>query len=257
MATPSDFDTAFYLAQNPDVAAAIASGQFGSALDHFNRYGVSENRAPNATILNAATGQGRAAVGSDAYNFNMNNPVGGLLDDWGADYLAANPDVLAAVRGGQFGSALDHFTKTGKAEGRSWGSGYTVANNPATGAPTYGGPAYAGTKALADSITAAQPSQPTQPTKTGGLGGLGGVDLSAQYQQMMQQMFQNQTDMMSSWQKSLGAGFGKTYNPTGTGGSFSNVNSPVYRPGGQTDTGMQAANGWGGSWSNGPFKAAF
>lgn len=42
--TPA-FDEAKYLQGNPDVAQAIARGQFSSGLEHYNRYGVKEGRA--------------------------------------------------------------------------------------------------------------------------------------------------------------------------------------------------------------------
>jgi len=40
-----DFDEAVYLARNPDVAAAVASGAFASGRDHFERHGRAERRA--------------------------------------------------------------------------------------------------------------------------------------------------------------------------------------------------------------------
>lgn len=45
------FDEAFYLASNPDVAAAVARGEFSSGLEHFQRFGQAEGRlgTPPAT----------------------------------------------------------------------------------------------------------------------------------------------------------------------------------------------------------------
>lgn len=37
-----------------------------------------------------------------------------------ADYLAANPDVAAAVAAGQLKSGREHYEKFGKIEGRIW-----------------------------------------------------------------------------------------------------------------------------------------
>ncbi|ALN73528.1 hypothetical protein [Aureimonas sp. AU20] len=267
MASVSDFDASWYLANNPDVAAAGIN-----PLTHFQQFGILEGRAPNSTIYNAASAGGSLSRDNWAYQSN----IAPELAYFGRDYLIANPDVAQGVRSGAFSSALEHYNTFGKNEGRNWGSGYATSINPTTGAATFGGPDYAKTIALADSLSGytggAQNGRPatipgyTPPTtpaigstgSTGGLGGLGGVD---QYQKLLQDQMaawqKSQTDMMSEWQKSLGANFNKTYNPTGAGGSFSNVNSPVYRPGGQTDTGMQAANGFGGSWGNGPFRATF
>lgn len=42
------FNESFYLAKNPDVAAAIAAGQFASGLEHFNLFGQFEQRNPGA-----------------------------------------------------------------------------------------------------------------------------------------------------------------------------------------------------------------
>jgi hypothetical protein len=42
------FNEAYYLANNPDVAAAIDAGVFQSAEEHFNLFGWSEGRAKDA-----------------------------------------------------------------------------------------------------------------------------------------------------------------------------------------------------------------
>ena len=57
----------------------------------------------------------------------------------------------------------------------------------------------------------------------------------------------------------LGAvGGGGVYDPMGVGGSYSNVNSPVYRSAGQTDGNRQPVNGVGGMFSfSGPFGQTF
>lgn len=47
--TGSNFDAAKYLQLNPDVAAAVARGEFASAADHFGRHGWTEGRAVNMT----------------------------------------------------------------------------------------------------------------------------------------------------------------------------------------------------------------
>lgn len=88
MALPTNlFDESWYLARNPDVAAAIEAGLISSALDHFNLYGKFENRAAGPLF----------------------NP---------SDYLAANPDVAEAVQAGLI-SAYDHFMQYGASESRS------------------------------------------------------------------------------------------------------------------------------------------
>ena len=86
------FDVEYYLQQNTDVLSAISTSAFqGDAWDHFQQYGRFENRMPNE-------------------NFNP------------AQYLAANPDVLAAVNARVIASAWDHFVTWGMAEGRAAGT---------------------------------------------------------------------------------------------------------------------------------------
>jgi hypothetical protein len=79
------FDSAYYLAQNPDVADGIAKGWFGSAEEHYKAAGQGEGRATSQQ---------------------------------GATYRANNPDVDAAIKAGSFTSAQDHFEKHGWGEGR-------------------------------------------------------------------------------------------------------------------------------------------
>jgi hypothetical protein len=78
------FDSAYYLAQNPDVADAVKAGTM-TAEGHYNQFGRAEGRA--------ATQQG-------------------------ATYRANNPDVQAAIQAGSFTSAQDHFDRFGWGEGR-------------------------------------------------------------------------------------------------------------------------------------------
>ncbi|NBC31354.1 MAG: peroxidase [Alphaproteobacteria bacterium] len=78
-------DAPFYLAANPDVAAAVAAGQL-TAGEHFDRHGAAEGRDPNP-----------------------------LFDTDG--YLAGNPDVAAAVDAG-LTDAWTHYFTHGWGEGR-------------------------------------------------------------------------------------------------------------------------------------------
>ena len=112
--SPLAFDEASYLAANPDVAAAVAAGSFGSGFDHFIRYGVGEGRTTSS-----------AGRFPPVYNESA--------------YLAANPDVAAAVVPGGFRSGFEHFLKYGAAEGRNGGGepltlyydeAFYLANNP-------------------------------------------------------------------------------------------------------------------------------
>ncbi len=47
-ADPSAFNAEYYLAQNPDVAAAVAQGIYATPYDHYATHGFNEGRAPNA-----------------------------------------------------------------------------------------------------------------------------------------------------------------------------------------------------------------
>ncbi|WP_199247718.1 hypothetical protein [[Phormidium] sp. ETS-05] len=59
------FNETYYLAENPDVAAAVSSGAFSSGLQHFSWFGQFELRDPSAlfshryylAIMKTAKGQ--------------------------------------------------------------------------------------------------------------------------------------------------------------------------------------------------------
>ncbi|MCT7984187.1 Ig-like domain-containing protein [Laspinema sp. A4] len=80
------FDADYYLAQNSDVAAAVETGAFRSAAEHFGFFGFTEGRDPSEMFAK--------------------------------DYLAQNSDVADAVTNGSFRSGFEHFLKFGFAEGR-------------------------------------------------------------------------------------------------------------------------------------------
>ncbi|MEM7224688.1 MAG: hypothetical protein AAF495_17050 [Pseudomonadota bacterium] len=137
------FDEEFYLAENPDVAAAIADGAFdGTAEDHYIEFGDREGRDPNALFDVAfyflSNPDVAALVDIGAFETSLNHyetlgvieeranlPLETLVFD--SDfYLATNPDVLEAIVTGEFGevarpgaSAFAHFVFFGAAEGRS------------------------------------------------------------------------------------------------------------------------------------------
>ncbi|MDX2104155.1 MAG: hypothetical protein SF002_16650 [Alphaproteobacteria bacterium] len=93
-----------YLAANPDVAAAVASGLFTSAEQHYEMLGRAEGRAWSATQpINVAT--------TDTFN------------DRQQAYLDANPDVAAAVAAGTISNAYSHYLQFGRGEGRTFARG--------------------------------------------------------------------------------------------------------------------------------------
>lgn len=83
------FDEAFYLEGNPDVASAVARGDFHDGRAHFDAHGKREGR------------RGCRCEFDESY------------------YLAQNTDVAAAVAQGAFLSGRHHFALQGAAEGRA------------------------------------------------------------------------------------------------------------------------------------------
>ncbi len=100
---PVGFDEAYYLAEYPDVARAVALGQIASGYQHYLLYGQHEGRNPSAFF-------------DEKY------------------YLATNPDVAAAVRSGQIASGFQHFLAYGQFEGRDpspfFSTSFYLARNP-------------------------------------------------------------------------------------------------------------------------------
>lgn len=114
--TPS-FDESKYLQQNPDVAAGIARGQFTSGLDHYNRFGVKENRAmpmTQAPVANMMAPRG-ADYGKYARDFGMTDFQ---ADPGYAFRLKEGQQALdrsAAARGGMIsGGALKAAARYGQ-----------------------------------------------------------------------------------------------------------------------------------------------
>lgn len=129
------FDAAFYLQQNPDVAAALATGQVASALDHFQAFGQREGRDPNEFFdtqfcldsnPDVAAAVSSGVLSSAFSHFTLYGQFEGpgrapnaqFISFDEADYLFANPDVAAAVASGTIGSGYEHFLLFGFAESR-------------------------------------------------------------------------------------------------------------------------------------------
>jgi hypothetical protein len=81
-------DEEWYLSHSPDVAEAIARGDFASARDHFAKVGFYEHRMP--------------------YEIDVD-------EEW---YLENYPDIATAVGKGVFASGRAHFYELGYREGR-------------------------------------------------------------------------------------------------------------------------------------------
>jgi hypothetical protein len=135
--TPGLFNEVWYLAQNPDVAAAVKAGTFSHGFEHFLRHGAQEGRAAapgrsgwdeqfyltqNPDVA-AAVKVGSLASGFEHFlQFGAQEGRAATADGQGWDetfYLAHNPDVAAAVKAGGLASGLEHFLQNGGVEGRA------------------------------------------------------------------------------------------------------------------------------------------
>jgi hypothetical protein len=125
------FDEHYYLETYPNVAAAVAAGQFATGYDHYIEFGQFEGYNPSpywneAWYLKenpdvaAAVQAGTASSGfMQYYEFGQYENRGGLLYYDNAYYLDNNPDVAAAISAGSLTSGFEHFMLYGQYEGRS------------------------------------------------------------------------------------------------------------------------------------------
>ncbi|MFB2976275.1 hypothetical protein [Microseira sp. BLCC-F43] len=131
------FDERFYLERNPDVRAAVASRSIGSALEHFQRFGIGEGRVLVSSQWNeseylrlnpdvaAAVARRELASGLQhfiLYGENERRPGAPVIvREAGFNesfYLSRNTDVAAAVARGEFASGKAHFIRNGQLETR-------------------------------------------------------------------------------------------------------------------------------------------
>lgn len=140
------FDENYYLANNPDVKAAVDAGTFTSGLQHFQQTGLAEGRVSVSPYYNeqlylqkypdvaAAASAGGFRSGLQHYiqlgEAEHRSP--GAFDEQA--YLARYPDVAAAVTAGTFSSGLQHYIQFGQFESNryGWFSG-TTGNDIITG----------------------------------------------------------------------------------------------------------------------------
>jgi len=107
-AAAAGWNEQLYLAVNPDVAAAVARGDFKTGREHYELAGRAERREGSA-----------------------------VPDDWDeTTYLEVHPDVTREISRGTFVSGYHHYLVAGRAEGRLGGfkpkdwdeAGYLAAN---------------------------------------------------------------------------------------------------------------------------------
>lgn len=92
LADVKDFSESEYLALNPDVALAVARGEFKSGRQHFERFGKAEGRAPCATSAQKLMG-GRPIFSAD-YPHHQN-----ALNIFGKTWVAAMPESSGLAAG--------------------------------------------------------------------------------------------------------------------------------------------------------------
>lgn len=137
------FDAGFYLAGNPDVAAAVEAGAFPDAFTHYQEFGRFEGRNPTDWFdgeFYLLANPDVADAGLDPFTHFLRHGqfeerlTSGTLDDIPDDaldfprsveqafdeafYLMDNPLVALAVAGGTFDSGFDHYQTFGRSEGR-------------------------------------------------------------------------------------------------------------------------------------------
>lgn len=151
------FNEDYYLANYPDVRAAVQARVFSSGLDHFQKAGIAEGRNLISPSFDEATYLGKypdvaeavrnGTFKSGVQHFVLFGEIEGRsgVPAGGPDpvtffneraYLTNNLDVAAAVRLGVFKSGLEHYQKAGQFEGRT---GYFTASNASDVVTGFGG----------------------------------------------------------------------------------------------------------------------
>ncbi len=114
------FNETYYLAQNPDVAAAISANLIANAETHFLQHGYSEGRDPNPYFDTSYYLQQNTDVATAGVNPLTHYNTFGEDEGRGPNaifnptyYASQNPDVVSAGV-----NLLEHFINHGAAEGR-------------------------------------------------------------------------------------------------------------------------------------------
>jgi len=90
------FEESFYLARYPDVAAAVANGEFSSGLQHFEMFGQAEGRFPTAAAA-AAAGESPLFINQlDFENFSDGDRPGTVTGSGFAINFSENAQVLVS-----------------------------------------------------------------------------------------------------------------------------------------------------------------
>lgn len=140
------FDESYYLANNPDVQAAVTAGAFSSGRQHFEQYGVAEGRVSVSPYYDeqlylqkysdVAAAVSAEDLSSGLQHYIQNGEAEGRSPGAFNElaYRQLYPDVAAAIAAGAFSSSLQHYIQFGQFEANRTGifSG-TTANDTITG----------------------------------------------------------------------------------------------------------------------------
>lgn len=141
------YDEAYYLSQNPDVAAAISNGSLDNGYNHFVSYGQFEGRNPsrlyNETFYlnhnpSVAVAVAAGSIASGFQDYLTGGQQQGLSPSEIFDelnYRRTNTDVAEAIAQGLFRSGFEHYLKVGRYEGRNslnllYDENYYLTHNP-------------------------------------------------------------------------------------------------------------------------------
>jgi hypothetical protein len=145
------FNSDYYLAKNPDVAAAVENGDFASGLEHFGLHGYQEGRASSHFFgetylfdnpdVAAAVRSKRFSVSNPTdedggfssglqhfleYGWKENRSPSDKLADFETFYLSQNPDAAAMVANGTYANALEYLITEGLPQGETLLSQFEV-----------------------------------------------------------------------------------------------------------------------------------
>lgn len=121
-----DWNESGYLAAYPNVASAVASGQYKSGIQHFMAYGYNHGfyaRTARGNTCLAQPGSCGTWVwsgGSGQMFYDSSNAASNTILECYSEggYLSYNPDIAAAVGPGGFVSGMHHYVRYGRSEGR-------------------------------------------------------------------------------------------------------------------------------------------
>ncbi len=143
------YEDSYYLAENPDVAQAVAAGSFTGGFQHFVDFGQYEGRDPGPLfdtqfylelypeVADIVGSSGTSPI-QDFIEYGQFEGLDPFFDFFTDFYLQDNPDVAAIVEASAASpdplTGIEHFVRFGQYEGRDPGpffdTRYYLASNP-------------------------------------------------------------------------------------------------------------------------------